>query len=850
MASTVTSPGHVNAEQLGERSSYYRLKLGSSAGCGNAPTNSVTDLRSLSDQSDQQEDSVPLHSTAKAGQGVASLLEDILLITSFARCAAWNNVQHKLVNQKPSRSGSAAISMLSPTIPNHRLGSGDFLARNKETIYPKDVLIALAPFWAVTNAFLLLFPLSKGVFTKCSVEAESHEKKHRLLALQFLLSKELINSASMNMNEDILRHMTYSQTLHTKHSFNYSLYSRLKKTLKIQLKTSLFLATFFSLTLHTDLLHLKFESLIQREPKKIKPSASQSNLAVQSTTNAESTFCDILTENNEQEMIVQYDLLPGAILYATLKANPFPALIQDNCSSRAASWHKKPRSFFVLLFLLVSLLAQLPGTHATMNMDSMKSSFEKNYGTICCKYAFVQKYENMIQQPPNKYFIFVYHNRHVKNGGLGDRLAGLITAFFYALRTNRTLLIEGDIALQKAFQPYFKSSSHLSKVTWEDWKWAGWQDSFANEMVKLHCVNPSSDQRHCALEDSHQKKWENSKVIRYFGNRVYLCRWLFSQDVVLQSELRELWRILSPTENESKHHDNTINTNSTNTTISTNSSRGGGSEGAWQKNDVNLYEIAGCALRSLLHPTDVLWNTSMELIKPALLKEDRKQVQEAVPPLRLVSTHFRCGDSSFSSNQINPQCVFSTSAKWLGTSFVNYDRTMDSPVDLAHCAKQFLPSNNSLPSHKMALLYVTSDSPLSSQQVVEKADYGLTVQPSQRCHVDLHRDASTLHVCATQTFSQWFLLGLSDFLITQGRLKQIDSKNGYEDQPNHIFLVNQLTGYDEYVRAPISAFSRYASIYSLKTKGLRYGLGCHEIDVKKVAMRTHGNWVCNPNVFF
>eukprot|EP00981_Chlorochromonas_danica_P007469 scaffold1754_cov180-Ochromonas_danica.AAC.25 len=460
----------------------------------------------------------------------------------------------------------------------------------------------------------------------------------------------------------------------------------------------------------------------------------------------------------------------------------------------------------------------------------------------------------MIQQPPNKYFIFVYHDRHVDNGGLGDRLAGLITVFFYALRTNRTLLIEGDVALQKAFQPYFKSSSHLSKVTWEDWKWAGWQDSFVNEMVNVHCINPRPGHRHCALEDSHQKKWENSKVIRYYGNRVYLCRWLFSQDVVLQSELRELWRILSPTEKKSKRHDNTTKINSSSTANSTNSSSGvggdgSGSEGAWQKQDVNLYEIAGCALRSLLHPTDLLWNTSMELIKPALLKEDRKQIQEAFPPLRLVSTHFRCGDSSFTSNQINPQCVFNTSTTWQGTSFSD-DHSMDSPVDLAQCAKQFLPSNNSLPSHRMVLLYVASDSPWSSQQVVEKADYNLIVQPSERCHVDLLRDASILHICATQTFSQWFLLGLSDFLITQGLLKQIAANNAYEDQPNHIFLVNQLTGYDKDVQAPISAFSRFASIYSLKTKGLRYGLQCHEIDVKKLAMRTHGNWVCNPNMFF
>ena len=42
--------------------------------------------------------------------------------------------------------------------------------------------------------------------------------------------------------------------------------------------------------------------------------------------------------------------------------------------------------------------------------------------------------------------IFIYDDNFIRarKGGLGDRLGGIITTFIWALRKNRTLLIESD----------------------------------------------------------------------------------------------------------------------------------------------------------------------------------------------------------------------------------------------------------------------------------------------------------------------------------------------------------------------------------------------------------------------
>lgn len=51
--------------------------------------------------------------------------------------------------------------------------------------------------------------------------------------------------------EDVLRHLSVSQTQHLEHSSNYSLYARLKRVLKSKLKNPLFLGVTLVLSVHS-----------------------------------------------------------------------------------------------------------------------------------------------------------------------------------------------------------------------------------------------------------------------------------------------------------------------------------------------------------------------------------------------------------------------------------------------------------------------------------------------------------------------------------------------------------------------------------------------------------------------
>ena len=98
------------------------------------------------------------------------------------------------------------------------------------------------------------------------------------------------------------------------------------------------------------------------------------------------------------------------------------------------------------------------------------------------KYKFVQEYVLKMKQPPpqhssasasvNKYAIFVLHEKSYL-GGLGDRLGGLISAFSFALRTNRTFLIEADESFQHSFTPYHSPDEIDDTIkTWGNLSWS------------------------------------------------------------------------------------------------------------------------------------------------------------------------------------------------------------------------------------------------------------------------------------------------------------------------------------------------------------------------------------------
>ena len=68
------------------------------------------------------------------------------------------------------------------------------------------------------------------------------------------------------------------------------------------------------------------------------------------------------------------------------------------------------------------------------------------------KHAWVRDYLGKFRKEKHffsgnrTYAIFIYDDNFIRarKGGLGDRLGGIITTFIWALRKNRTLLIESD----------------------------------------------------------------------------------------------------------------------------------------------------------------------------------------------------------------------------------------------------------------------------------------------------------------------------------------------------------------------------------------------------------------------
>lgn len=204
-----------------------------------------------------------------------------MLVTSFAMGAAWANVTNSSHLPKTAR---------------RSIGHSEFLSRSKEVIVPKDVLLALCAYWAVLNAFA---PVLVTGSPYGSLDQQSVGYGH----LSHLLAQDLLVSALLRMQEDIVRHMTCSQTLHTEQSYNYALYARLKKALKVTLRTPLFFVTSMTLALHGD----------------------AGVLADKGSSGSDSPELR--------------DLHSLTVLHTVIKANPLTALVQElcNCSTVLAS---------------------------------------------------------------------------------------------------------------------------------------------------------------------------------------------------------------------------------------------------------------------------------------------------------------------------------------------------------------------------------------------------------------------------------------------------------------------------------------------------------------------------------
>lgn len=70
--------------------------------------------------------------------------------------------------------------------------------------------------------------------------------------------------------------------------------------------------------------------------------------------------------------------------------------------------------------------------------------------------------------------MFVMQEHGLRNGGLGDRLAGLVT---FSVRFNRTLIIRSENNFHTLFRPYHPTDilETKPKYTWGNWMtWSGY----------------------------------------------------------------------------------------------------------------------------------------------------------------------------------------------------------------------------------------------------------------------------------------------------------------------------------------------------------------------------------------
>lgn len=452
----------------------------------------------------------------------------------------------------------------------------------------------------------------------------------------------------------------------------------------------------------------------------------------------------------------------------------------------------------------------------------LRSRFEQQFNKTCSKYPFVQRYIHQLENPGDKYVVFVYHEQGLRNGGLGDRIGGLITATTIALRYNRTLLIESANDFGSLFRPYHplditkpQSEQHY---TWNNWtQWTKYNISLSNndntELDLWDCINCVSwKNRACGMDDGDV----GHPIVKLRANRAYLCKWM------KHTELQAHKHVLSI---------------------------GIGLE-------TNLLEAAGCMMRLVMWPTEKLWaSTAREMSNMEIFKNDNSGAEYGIQ----IGMHFRCGDLSYKRpGSFDNACRHDTTGNdpHAESDYMSYA----TPDQLGRCAKEVilnytraaglgnlpfvnvaaagtknatrhrsrrLTSTNSsgniidtnsmlaTPFHKrLPVVYIASDNPSSAAQMNETCGWPMTYISPKGCHVEMDKSAD----CNLATTTYWLILALSDIIVHQSDL----------------------------VGSPISAFSRYAAVFGLHKDSYRDAKNCSRVvPFEEMSHKWMGNWFCD-----
>ena len=440
----------------------------------------------------------------------------------------------------------------------------------------------------------------------------------------------------------------------------------------------------------------------------------------------------------------------------------------------------------ILLLIYFTQCFYYVDASSSNQMNSAKEKFSKDFQNKCEKYSFVKSYTDIIDKPPGRYL--VYNKLEHGGGGLGDRLAGLVTAVAYSILYKRTLLIK-DIFPD--FEKYLKSYHPTKNINW-DYKLSNKMFFEGKNLskVKLKEVNHPTSIDKDFLED----------VVDYVSNRAYICLW----ERYPSHNHHKLFREMIKSTTDDKTDD---------------------------KNTPDLYEISGCLLRLALWPTDYMWTMLAQYYKdlnPLHYHYDKKDnkiiMQDHKFNDRIISNEFpyqiainiRCGDHSFGDKRVKCNHDPLGQGNRLG-------QTYWLEQDISECAKKIIAThvNSNANIEKNTIFYITSDNYAVSRGVNESVNYPNTMIAPQACTV-LHVDGCKSNYGTGLVILTFFSLSMSDILIAQT----------YDNNE-----CNEL--------GITSGFPRYSIIYGLKSDPLRSTKHCERVVPQyNLSMHTNGNWEC------
>jgi hypothetical protein len=291
---------------------------------------------------------------------------------------------------------------------------------------------------------------------------------------------------------------------------------------------------------------------------------------------------------------------------------------------------------------------------SSTTLSNIRHEFTTRFYDQCYhKYSFFEEYWKLFEEKPQKYVIFEYDRLGLQNGGIGDRFAGVITAFLHALRFRRLLFLSAENNMPALFQPFhpdaipdprIRQNNHSRKTAesrtayrWDNWgEWSGYNQFLQEsplpprELNLTDChifpTDPDATYNHCGLVYWNESDLAPYPIIRFVSNRAFLCRYLTRTDLPTYSQFLEILHLTGKEEENEK--------------------------------EINLFEIGGCIMRFLMWPTEELWSKVDHFYSSRLQEQQQSQElsTEATPSTGSSyyssdhSTHFTLQDNSIASS--------------------------------------------------------------------------------------------------------------------------------------------------------------------------------------------------------